>query len=75
MAAERFLHDRVDDRAGDHRAVRVAPDRRFLDDLLHHDDHVLGRERDFLLTAEQPPDLRVAVGVGSLRGDDRDVRP
>jgi hypothetical protein len=42
-----------------------------LDDLLDHDDHVLGGERHLFLTAEQAR-FRVAVGVGTLGGDDRD---
>ena len=36
---------------------------------------LLGGERDLLLAAQQPPDLRVAVGIGALRVHDRDVGP
>ena len=39
----------------------------------HDHDHAVGGERGLLLTAEQPPDLRVAAGVGALRVHDRDV--
>ena len=75
MRAVRLDDDRVDDEPGDDRPVRVRADDRLVDELLDDDDDAVGREGGFLLAAGEAPDLRVAVRVGSLRVDDRDVRP
>ena len=51
----------------------IGADHRLLHHLLAHHDHAVGGERGLLLAAQQPPDLRVAAGVGTLRVHDRDV--
>ena len=74
MGAERLDHHGVHDQPGQDRAVRVGANDRLVDELLDHDDHPRRGERRLLLAAEQAPHLRVAVGVGALGVDDRDVR-
>ena len=41
--------------------------------FFHHDDDMLGGKRYFFLHAEQPPQLRVALPIGALRVENRDI--
>src|SRR5215469_18045623 len=73
MRAPRFADDGVDDEAWDERPVRIGAHDRWFDDLLDYHDDALCGERRFFLDAVEPPDLRVAFGIGALRVDDRHV--
>ena len=68
------------DRDGAHRprrqdhGVGAAPSKR-VHDLLDRDDRPSRREHGFLLHADDPFDQHVALAIGFLRVDDRDVGP
>ena len=74
MRAPGLADDRVDDVARDERAVGICAHDLLVDDLFHHDDDAFGGERRLLLDAIEPPDLRVAAGIRSLRVDDGHIR-
>ena len=62
--------------ASTHAGSTTAPGRgvELVDDLLDRDDRPAGRQHGLLLHADDAPDLHVAVAVGPLGVDDRDVR-
>jgi hypothetical protein len=56
---------------GQHHRARLG--RELVDDLLDGDDRVLGGQHRLLLDPGEPPELHVALPVGLLGVDDRDV--
>src|SRR5438105_13384613 len=73
MASAGRGHDGRDLGARADGPVRIPRDDRTVDDLVREDDHPLRREGRLLRHAPWPPLLGVAVRVGALAGDDRDV--
>src|SRR4030095_13951237 len=73
VRAVRLMYDGIDDQPGNQGTIGIGTDHRFIDDLLHYDDDVLGGKRYFLLHAEQTPQLRVPLRIGALRVEDGDI--
>ena len=61
MRAIRFVHHRIDDQTGNQSTIGIGADHRFVNQLFHHDDDMLRGESYFLLHAEEPPQLRIAL--------------
>ncbi len=73
MRPVRLDADGGDRHAGEQGAIRVGADDVPVHQLLDHDDDPLGGEGRLALDPDQAPDLDVALGVGALGVDDRDV--
>ncbi|MND53152.1 hypothetical protein D3C80_441810 [compost metagenome] len=72
MRAARYVANRAQgpgwQYTGVHRCIEV------VDDFLNGDDAALGRQRSFFLHAEDAPEQHVALAVGFLRVNHRDIR-
>ncbi len=73
MGAEGLMHNRLHHQAGKDYAVGIAADDGFRHDLLDDDDHPLGGEGGLFLNPQQTPGLGIAVCVGALRMDERQI--
>ena len=65
MRAVRFMNHGIDDQPGNQGTIGIGADHRFVHQFFDHHDDMLGGKRDFLLHAEQAPQLRVALRLSA----------
>ena len=66
MGSVRDLYHRIDDQTGNKCTVRISTDHGLIYNLLHDDNHLVGRKGHLFLHTEESPQMSVPLLIGSL---------